>query len=418
MTIREIAQSLLRHVALPATIVLSSIFLTLLAVEWGIRAFGDSDGDGRLAGYRLRPGSIDLVHVETSLQQYLATAESAKLVYDETLGWRYRAHAVLMDGNFTTQAVGMRAGQDYGQAVAPDTLRIAILGDSFAADVDVADEDSWGLQLERLLNEAGLRAEVLNFGVEAHGMGQAFLRWQHNARAYAPDIVIFGVQPENINRNVNVFRVLYRPRTGIPLAKPRFVLTASELSVVNQPVVPPEALSKIYRDLARHPLAAYEFYYDSRHLSSEWWSESRLLVFASDAWNQLTAKPEDYSRDSERVRLGIAILDAMASDVASANAHFLAVYLPRQSLLEQHHAGRQSPYHVFMQLVAERTHYIAMENALGRQYLADEFWGDTGHYGPQISRVVGAVVAKEILSCVENGSCDFTRRQGLLAAQR
>ncbi len=406
--------SRLKRKAVSATIIVTSIIVTLIAIELGLRALGDPDGDGLLAGYRLRPDNIDLAHVEASLQRYLDYGDSAKLVYDEMLGWRYRAHSVLMDGRFTTQTAGMRALQDYDTTVAPDILRIALVGDSFVADVDVPDEDSWGFQVERLLRESGLRAEVLNFGVEAYGMGQSFLRWQRIVRSYSPDIVIFGFQSENLHRNVNLFRVLAFANTGIPLAKPRFILTESGLEVINQPVVPPESLMNIYRNFERFPMAEYEFYYDRNKLSRKWWSESLLLVFLHDVLRQRTAEPEDFSRNSERVELGIAIIDAMAADVAATGAQFLTVHLPKRSFLKLYHAGRQSPYHEFLQLVPTRTHYLATETALGPELIEWGRWGDTGHYGPTISSAVAAFVAEEILECVNSGSCDFSRRQALL----
>lgn len=366
----------------------------------------------------MRPGAIDIAHVKSALQRYLENADSAKLVYDETLGWRYRARAVLMDGGFTTQTAGMRALQGYDTTVSSDILRIALIGDSFVADVDVADEDSWGFQLERRLNESGLRAEILNFGVEAFGMGQSYLRWQHHARAYSPDIVIFGAQSENLSRNVNLFRVLAFANTGIPLAKPRYILTANGLELINQPVPPTDSLMDTYRNFERFPLAKYEFYYDKNQILDKWWSDSRLLVLLYDAWRQRTAEPDDFSRDSERVTLGIAIIDAMGADVAATGARFLAVHLPKRSLLRSYHAGLQSPYHEFLQLVAERIHFLATETALGPELSEwQHLWGETGHYGPKISRAVGVYLAEEILRCIKRGTCDFARRKALLHSQ-
>lgn len=406
-----------KRLAIAVAVAIASVVLTLLAIEAGLRAFGDVDGDGLYAGYRLRPDYIDLEQIEASLRRYLEQGDSARLVYDEMVGWHYRENAALKDGRFTTQAAGYRAPRAYDQDAPPDTLRIVVLGDSFAADVDVTDDESWGMQIERALTESGLSAQVLNFGVEAYGMDQAYLRWQHNARAYSPDIVIFGVQPENINRNVNMFRVLRFSGTGIPLAKPRFILTEAGLELINQPTPPPEALMDIYRDFDNFALAEHEFFYDRHQLRSNWWSNSYLLVLLNDARRLQVTAADEYSPDSERVRLGIALIDAMAADVTASGAHFLTAYLPRRSLLRAYHDGQQSPYHNFMQLVAERTHYVATEQELGPEHLPIERWGETGHYGPEISRDVGAVVAEEILACVTSGTCDFARRQALLRSQ-
>ena len=46
------------------------------------------------------------------------------------------------------------------------------------------------IYLQHKLKDAGIRAEVLNFGVGAYGMDQAYLRWREQGKNFAPDIVI------------------------------------------------------------------------------------------------------------------------------------------------------------------------------------------------------------------------------------
>ena len=62
-------------------------------------------------------------------------------------------------------------------------------------------------------------------GFSAYAMDQAFLRWKTLGRKYSPDIVLFGFQAENVNRNVNMLRAFYVAGTGIPFSKPRFILS-------------------------------------------------------------------------------------------------------------------------------------------------------------------------------------------------
>ncbi|MCY3778939.1 MAG: hypothetical protein OXG78_01400 [Chloroflexi bacterium] len=400
---------MLKSIALRASIVFCSIILTLLAIEWGLRTFGDPDGDRQLLGYRLRPARIDMYHARVYLERYLENIDKASLVYDEILGWTYPPYKVVQDGKFTTNSIGIRAQKEYPIAPPVDTLRIVILGDSFVADVDVTDEESWGTQLEIMLNQRGIRAEVLNFGVSGYGMGQAYLRWQHSARDFSPDIVIFGVQPENLNRNVNIFRTIYLPGETVPLAKPRFVLTKQGLDVVNLPVVPPEELIQVYRNLGNHPLATYEFYYNSRHLSSEWWTESRLIVFVQDLLHRNTPSTDDYSRTSERVQLGISLIDALAAEVEESGGIFTTIHFPMRHLLGMYHEGRESPFGEFLQYVEDTYDYIPMEKYLVPKYLEREYWGETFHYGPQISQLVAEVLADEITDCVNNRTCTFSR---------
>ena len=89
----------------------------------------------------------------------------------------------------------------------------------------------------------------MNFGVGGYGMGQAFLRWLHLGAQFQPDIVIFGLQPENLKRNVNVFRQMLVP-AGMPFSKPRFALIAQELTLLNAPTLPPEQLTAVFEDFA------------------------------------------------------------------------------------------------------------------------------------------------------------------------
>lgn len=409
---------MLKHVALRGSMVVCSILLTLLAIEWGLRAFGDPDGDRQLLGYRLRPGRIDMYHARVYLERYLENIDKAHLVYDEILGWTYPPNSVVQNGLLTTNSIGIRAQREYPTSPPEDALRIVLLGDSFTADIDVTDEESWGAQLEVMLNQRGIRAEVMNFGVGGYGMGQAYLRWRHAARDYSPDIVIFGLQPENLNRNVNVFRTIYLYGDAVPLAKPRFILTERGLDVVNMPAVPPEELIKIYKDLGKHPLARYEFYYDSRHLSSEWWTESRLIVFVQDLLNKISAEEEDYSRSSERVLLGIALIDALASEAATSGAQFIAIHFPMRHLLEMYHDGKESPFSEFLQYVDESHHYIPLEDYLGPEYQERENWGETFHFGPQISRLVATVLADDISECIDKQTCPFARFQDVSEFQQ
>ncbi len=94
-------------------------------------------------------------------------------------------------------------------------MRIAIFGDSFAFGAQVPFEHTWGYYLENNLKEAGLNAEVLNFGVGGYGIDQAFRRWEKEGKAFSPHVVLCGFQPENVKRNVNLIRPIYAPKAGI-----------------------------------------------------------------------------------------------------------------------------------------------------------------------------------------------------------
>ena len=76
----------------------------------------------------------------------------------------------------------------------PATLRIAILGDSFAAAMQVPIEQTFWSILERELKKCPAmdqqNVEIINFGVDKYGTAQELLTLQHTVWGYSPDIVI------------------------------------------------------------------------------------------------------------------------------------------------------------------------------------------------------------------------------------
>ena len=216
--------NLIRRISTNAITICASVLVTLLILEAVVRIGGETDADGQFTfmGFALEPYALPVNQLRIGVEGYIANQGISSVIYDEALGWTYRPNSVRQSGAFTINGGGIRARRDYAQQPPADSLRIALFGDSFTAGDDVGDEEVWGRQLEILLGAAGLRAEVLNFGVGAYGMDQAFLRWKNEGKRYAPDIVIFGLQPENMARNLNVFRQLMHG-SGPPFSKPRLL---------------------------------------------------------------------------------------------------------------------------------------------------------------------------------------------------
>jgi hypothetical protein len=75
----------------------------------------------------------------------------------------------------------------------PDTIRIAVLGDSESEAVQVALERTYFSILERTLNEPRSRrpkVEVVNFGVGGYGLGPQYLTLRKQIWQYDPQIVL------------------------------------------------------------------------------------------------------------------------------------------------------------------------------------------------------------------------------------
>lgn len=410
---------LIRRIAVNSLIVFASIAVALLLLEAAIRIGGETDADGqfKFRGYALEPYALPASQLRIGVEGYIANKDISTVVYDDKLGWTFRPNSLRQDGTFTINGSGFRAKREFTLDPPADSLRIALFGDSFTAGDDVGDDEVWGRQLEIRLNEMGLKAEVLNFGVGAYGMDQAFLRWQEHGKRFAPDIVIFGLQPENLRRNLNVFRQLMHG-SGPPFSKPRFLLDDGELELVNSPTLPPELLIAAFEDFGNHPLARYEYHYESRYIVSNWWATSRLasLVYAA-----LKSDPIDigmYERDTDGGQLGKAIIDAFAKDVAGNNAAFVVAHLPLQWHLQRYHlaAPPQAPsFQFLLDHCRENYVYIATETYMGAEHVANEYWTATNHYGPEIHALVAEAVAQGLADCLETGECHMPRFENLSA---
>lgn len=396
-----------------ALIVVFAIFLALLLGEAVARLGGSTDSYGRFTFLRftLETQDLQVDQLRGPVEGYLANKDIAVVIYDEALGWSFRPNSTRQAGTFTINSAGIRSRRDFSASPPADTLRIALFGDSFTAGDDVSDDEVWSQLLARNLKRAGIRAEVLNFGVGAYGMDQAYLRWREQGKRFAPDIVVFGLQPENLKRNVNVFRQLLHP-SGPAFSKPRFALIDNELQLLNVPTIPPEQLIDVFEDFRNHPLAPYEFHYHSRYRAARWWSGSRLLSIAFEALRQSDEEPGIYSPGSEGGALGKAIIDAFADDARDSGSEFFVVHIPLQSHLIRYFSNLpppRPPYDFLLKHVRESYHYIAFEEHLEPAHTDDTHWSPTKHYGPSLHALLAAVVADELVACIMDGDCALAR---------
>jgi len=387
------------------------LVFALLLLEIIIRIGGATGADGQFSfrGYPLEPYAINVERLHHIVDAYIENERKATIIYDENTGWALRPNSTRQAGSFTINAGGLRSRVDYDQHPRHDTLRIAAFGDSFVAGTGVNDEQVWVKRLEVELKRLGMRVEALNFGVGGFGMDQAYLRWQKLGRAYNPDLVLFAFQPENLDRNVNVFRPLYYKRVEVPFSKPRFLLQDDKLALYNVPTLPTAELKQVYSSFASHPLAAYEAHYESHEFVSQWWAPSRLASFINALVQSHGGARLDYGTGSERGELGKAIVDAFAESVKSGGAEFFVVHLPQREHLQNLRDGKASPFSYLLNYINENYRFVDMVDHLGSQYTERKYWDATHHYGPEINHLVARIVAEKIASCIENLGCALPR---------
>ncbi|PWT94005.1 MAG: hypothetical protein C5B55_03415 [Blastocatellia bacterium] len=95
---------------------------------------------------------------------------------------------------------------EHSKTKPPNTLRIAVVGDSYAEALQVGQQNSfWALLEERLTSCVGedLKVEVINFGVSGYGTAQELLTIRERVWSYSPDLVILAFTTGNdISDNV------------------------------------------------------------------------------------------------------------------------------------------------------------------------------------------------------------------------
>lgn len=86
-----------------------------------------------------------------------------------------------------------------------DTFRLAVLGDSYVAALQVAQEKTFWAITEQKLGQCpalgGKKLEVLSFGMDGAGTGDELLTYRKHAQRYAPDMVLAAFLTGNDLRN-------------------------------------------------------------------------------------------------------------------------------------------------------------------------------------------------------------------------
>jgi len=187
----------------------------------------------RAWGIRYQPSHATVLSVEQRrIIEDLLAERLDYLAYHKTFGWTIRPNARQASGLYRSNAQGLREdGAGVATPASAGMLRIAAFGDSFTHGDHVHSDETWAARLGQ-----SIHADVLNFGVPAYGVDQAYLRYQIEGVDSHPDIVLIGFVPENFHRHVNSFRPFYQPDTNIPMAKPRYRVHMGRLSLVPNPL--------------------------------------------------------------------------------------------------------------------------------------------------------------------------------------
>jgi len=338
-----------------------SVLVVLACGEVAVRVLGNSDEDENFTfgGRRLRPYRLPVKRVAAAVQRY-REATDPMIGYDPELGWSPRPNA--RNDESTHNAIGLRvetASKNFEPIPTTGTVRIATFGDSFVYGSEVQYSDTWAFGIARRLEAKDMVVEVLNFGVPGYGTDQAYLRWIQAGARSAPSLVIFGLQLENMHRNVNLVRPFYIPVVDLPFSKPRFVDRQGQLQLINRPPVPPDQLAALIERFDRWELHHDEEFYKPDRYESRWWLHSRLVALAVPTLiERAAAVPRDDELTLEKQELTFRILSDFAQSVESHGARFLVLHLPTRGDLQALDSTGELPLKAFLQRVDARFNFI------------------------------------------------------------
>lgn len=408
-----------------------STVMALLLGEVAVRLMGETDDDGN---FLLRGRIVGQRHphvewVERANREYVE-GTTKRMIYNPQTGWSPRPNASSHKGMYRYNSRGIRsAPTEYVEPPANDVLRIALFGDSFTHADDVPWEETWAAQLEEFLNEksdlagatgrlpasvsvryathpTATQVEVLNFGVSAYGMDQSFLRWQSLGKNYRPHIVIFGFQPENIARNVNILRGFYVGRTGIPFSKPRFVLDDDgHLKPINLPCLKPEDVPETMTNMTGWEFARQEFFYSPEKYRRRFWHFSRLMSLVADrvlgsSNTDETRRIDFYDRNSEPIVVSLKIVEEFRKEVEATGSEFFAIHLPRKQDIQKRLSGEKLAYEEVLEKLREQHSVIdplpAFLKHAKSHSLDDLFVAGKRHYSEAGNRIVAHEITEHL----------------------
>jgi hypothetical protein len=90
--------------------------------------------------------------------------------------------------------------REHSKAKPPHTIRVAVVGDSFAESLQVPIDATFWAIMEARLKECASAAdsvEVLNFGVSGYGTAQELITLRERVWDYSPDIVLLAITTNN-----------------------------------------------------------------------------------------------------------------------------------------------------------------------------------------------------------------------------
>ena len=129
--------------------------------------------------------------MQFDLEMWKYTRDVKQVAADPLIGHEHAPNrqALLMSVDFRTNSQGLRDREIPYERV-PGKLRIAMVGDSLVVGWGVPFDETFSKRVERLYAQAGVDAEVINFGVGNYNTIQEVQAFLATGQRYRPDIIV------------------------------------------------------------------------------------------------------------------------------------------------------------------------------------------------------------------------------------
>ena len=317
----------------------TEIFLTFLVET-------DLDGNMSLNYIHLKPYQLPVIETQNKIntllenklpdsliQNYFDKSFKRKyfqvrLVPDSILGWSPNPYYKSNNGLYIYNKDGIRTDNILANFAHKKKLRIAIFGDSYAHGDEVNFRSTIGYFLETELKKVKVNSEVLNFAVSGYGMDQAYLRYKMVKDKYKPDIIILGVQFENVKRHINLLRPFYYFTTEIPYSKPRYIIQANKLQLIPNPINDIKHTADIIKNFDDWYFLRFEGFYIQQNYYPSFIYSSKTISFVESAISQIFSEIDYYEPNSESYKITYKIFDEFKKSVNKDDKLFIPVHLP------------------------------------------------------------------------------------------
>ncbi len=385
---------------------LLALVLSFSLLEAGARIFtrNGSDGMPHFGSIPLLPYRPSAAVIEASLAR---NSESTYIVRDNELGWTVRPDGE-SDGEdgqplYHSNHQGFRAPseREYSLEPPPGKVRIVTVGDSFTHCDEVHDSQTWQHELESRREDL----EVLNLGVPAFGTDQALMRWRRDGRRFRSQLVVLGIWPENMCRNLGLIRY-YLVLSESFVSKPMMVPGLRALRVLNSPTMQSDELLAALTQPEAHQLVARDFWYSESEMQPKLYQNSMACRVVGSFYSQLERKrtrARIYSGvEPAGIAITVAIADQFSREVRAAGATPLVLMIPMRELLAEQ--SGTTPLPLVAALREQGIDVLDLGAAVGREALAhgaDTLFTAQGHLSPEGNRLLAKDLERELRPWIE-----------------